>query len=195
MAWRARFAALVAMLVTACGCSRGSHAATGAGEAAPMDGGAPGAVASTAPQLDVAPADDTIPAASSDELTARGRHLLEAISKDDPDLATDILFPRDGWLAVRDTTEPGKEWDKRIDRPFRRGVHVLSRHHIEGAQFVSLELGHAVVQESTLRKGWKKALWTVHGTRLTYVVEGHTRTISIHEMTGWRGAWYVTRLR
>jgi hypothetical protein len=189
-----RIAALAAILAAACGCSKGSHPAAGSGDAAPLDGGA-GAVASSVPQLDAAPADDTIPAASSDELTARGRHLLEAISKDDPDLATDILFPRDGWLAVRDTTEPGKEWDKRVDRPFRRSVHVLSRHHMEGAQFVSLELGHAVVQESTLRRGWKTALWTVHGTRLTYVVEGHTRTISIHEMAGWRGAWYVTRLR
>jgi hypothetical protein len=192
---RSRIAALAVIVTTACGCSKGSRATTGGGDAAPTDGGAPGSTASATPQLDAAPADDTIPAASSDELTARGRHLLEAISKNDPDLATDILFPRDGWLAVRDTVEPGKEWDKRIDRPFRRSVQVLSRHHMEGAQFVSLELGHAVVQESTLHKGWKKSLWTVHGTRLTYVVEGHTRTISIHELTGWRGAWYVTRLR
>jgi hypothetical protein len=193
MSRRACIPALALALAGMCGCGRSSHAATGGGDAIPGDGGAP--LASPVPALDAAPADDIIPATSSDELTARARHLLEAIAKDDPDLATDILFPRDGWLATRDADEPGKEWDKRVDRPFRRSVHVLSRHHLDGAQFVSLELGHAVVQESTLRHGWTKALWTVRGSRLTYVVEGHTRTVAIHEMTAWRGAWYVTRLR
>ena len=73
-------------------------------------------------------------------------------------------------------------------------IGALSR-HADGAQFVSLELGHAVVQEPVRRHGWKKALWSVHGSRLTYLVEGHTHTVSIREMTAWRGAWYVTRLR
>jgi hypothetical protein len=35
----------------------------------------------------------------------------------------------------------------------------------------------------------------VHESRLTFVVDGHTRSLSIREMTAWRGAWYVTRLR
>ena len=54
---------------------------------------------------------------------------------------------------------------------------------------------HAVVQVTPKRHGWKKPLWTVHGTRLTYLVDGHTRSIVIHEMVAWRGAWYVTHLR
>ena len=195
MARGARIPALALALAAAGGCGRSSQASPGSADGAPIDGGAAAPVASSVPALDAAPADDTIPATTSDELTARARHLLEAIAKDEPDLATDIIFPRDGWLAVRDAVEPGKEWDKKVDRPFRHSLHALSRHHLEGAQFVSLELGHAVVQESTPRRGWKKALWTVRGSRLTYVVEGHTRTVSIHEMTAWRGAWYVTRLR
>jgi len=35
----------------------------------------------------------------------------------------------------------------------------------------------------------------VKGSRLTFLVAGHTRTLSIREMTAWRGAWYVTRFR
>jgi hypothetical protein len=184
---------VVGVVLCLAGCKGSSRTAASSTDAG-VDA-APSASASLAAALDAAPADDLIPATSSDELTARARHLLEAIAKDDPDLATDIEFPRDGWMALRDATDPGKEWDKRVDRPFRHGLHVLSRHHLDGAQFVSLELGHAVVQEPTTRHGWKKPLWTVHGSRLTYVVEGHTRTVSIHEMTAWRGAWYVTRLR
>jgi hypothetical protein len=143
-----------------------------------------------------APPDDSIPSTSSDELTGRARHLLEAVGKDDPDLASDILFPRDGWMATRDADDPGKEWEKRVASPFRKAIHADARHHeIDRAQLVSLELGHAMVQSTPKRHGWKKPLWIVHGSRLTYVVDGHTRTLNIREMTAWRGAWYVTRLR
>ena len=180
-------------LIAAPGC-KGVRANGSAIDAGPIDGAASSNEASAPGWADAAPADDTIPATSSDELTARARHLLEAITKDDADLATDIVFPRAAWLGLRDAADPAREWDKKVDRPFRRALHALSR-HAEGAQFVSLELGHAVVQEPVKRHGWKKALWSVHGSRLTYVVDGHTRTLSIREMTAWRGAWYVTRLR
>jgi hypothetical protein len=143
-----------------------------------------------------APADDAIPTMPSEELTARSRHLLEAIAKDDASLAGDILFPRDGWLATRDAADPGHEWEKRAAGPFRRAVHALSRRRkdVAGAQFVSFELGHSMTQLSPQHHGWKKALWTVTGSRMTFVVDGRTRTLSVHEMTAWRGAWYVTRL-
>jgi hypothetical protein len=181
------------LLASASGC-KGIHGSGAIGDAGPTDGAAATSDASPLAGLDAAPADDLIPATSSDELTVRARHLLEAITKDDADLATDIIFPRAAWLGLRDAADPAKEWDKKVDRPFRRALHALSR-HADGAQFVSLELGRAVVQETVRRHGWKKALWSVHGSRLTYVVDGHTHTLSIREMTAWRGAWYVTRLR
>ena len=193
MARPARLGVLMLGLVLASGCKAG-HASVSPGDAGPTDASGD-AVAKRAPAVDdAAPADDLIPATSSDELTTRGRHLLEAISKDDADLAADILFPRDAWLELRDVADPAKDWDKRVDRPFRRSLHALSR-HADGAQFVSLELGRAVIQEPVRHHGWKKALWSVHGSRLTYIVDGHTHTVSIREMTAWRGAWYVTRLR
>ncbi|MDP9149601.1 MAG: hypothetical protein M3O36_06635 [Myxococcota bacterium] len=143
------------------------------------------------------PADDAIPATSSEELTVRARHLLEAIAKDDAELAVDIVFPRDAWLATRDAADPGKDWERRVTGPFRKAVHGMSRKHknLLSAQFASLELGRSVEQVTPRRHSWKKALWTVNGARLTFVVDGHTRTLPIREMTGWRGAWYVTRLR
>ncbi len=144
-----------------------------------------------------APADDVLPAPSSEELTLRAHHLLEAIAKDNSDLATDILFPRDGWLATRDAPDPGKDWEKRAASPFRRAVHALSRRRqdLDRAEQVTLEIGHAVVQATPRKHAWKKPLWQVRGSRLTYVLDGHTRSLTIHEMTAWRGAWYVTRLR
>ena len=105
-----------------------------------------------------------------------------------------ILF---SGLEPRDATDPGKDWDKHVAAIFRRSVHSLSRRRDElgRAQFVSLELGPTIEQVTPGPHSWKKALWAVHGSRVTFVVDGRTRTLSVHEMVAWRGAWYVTRLR
>jgi hypothetical protein len=190
--------ALALLLPAAVGGCKESHGdASAPSDAAPADAGGDGRATMAMAALDAAPPDDSIPPTTGDDLTARARHLLEAVGKDDPDLATDILFPRDGWLATRDAADPGKEWEKRVAAPFRKSVHAHARHHeqVDRAQFVSLELGHVVVQSTPRRHGWKKPLWTVKGSRLTFLVAGHTRTLSIREMTAWRGAWYVTRFR
>jgi hypothetical protein len=191
-------AALVASLALgSAGCQRGKLG-TDAGSGAPPDagdGGSDGAVALASEAG--APADDAIPQPFPEQLAARARHLLEAIGQDDAQLAGDIVFPRDGWLASRDAADPGRDWDKRLLSPFRRAVHALSRRHHEyaHAQSVTLELGHSMVQETPRKHGWQRPLWTVKDSRVTFVVDGRTRTLPIREMTAWRGAWYVTRLR
>jgi hypothetical protein len=178
------------------GCKAGPHAqGPDAGTQAPDAG--PEVHAASAPHPDASPPpDDTILPETGDELRARAGHLLEAIAQDDATLAGDILFPRNGWLASRDAPDPGKDWDSRLATPFRRAVHALSRRHrdLSHAQVVSIELGGAITQTTPRRRGWKKALWTVSGSRLTFLAEGHTRVVSIREMVAWRGAWYVTRL-
>jgi hypothetical protein len=188
-----------ALLMGALGACKGRTPEAGrdSGPAA-LDAGSDAHAARMAVVVDAAPPpEDTILPPPSEELMARARHLLEAIAQDNDALASDILFPRAGWLTTRDATDPGKDWDSHVAMPFRRAVHVLSRRHhdLDATQVVSLELGGAVVQAVPRRRGWKKPLWTVSGSRLTFVVGGHTRTLSIREMAAWRGAWYVTRLR
>lgn len=190
---RSELAAALALTLAIAGC-KGTHGAPDAGAAPVVVSDAAVEAAVEASVLGAVPPDDEIPATSSEELTGRAKHLLEAIAKDDPDLAVDIEFPREGWIATRDNADPGKDWDDHVDEKFRHAVHALAK-HAEGAQFVSIELGHAVVQENPKHHGWKKPLWSVHATKLTYLVDGHTRSIFIHEMVGWRGAWYITRLR
>jgi hypothetical protein len=181
------------VLSAATGC-RGLH---GAGLGGAADAGADareGGVDAGTP--DAAPSDDAIPPTSSEELTVRARHLLEAIAQNSSDLASDILFPRDGWVATRDAADPGKEWEKRVARPFGRSLRALSRRHqdLGRAQFAALELGHSMTQATPKHHGWQKPLWIVTGSRLTFVVDGRTRTLPVREMVAWRGAWYVTRL-
>jgi hypothetical protein len=193
-----RVAAAVALAVAlgACGKSRTMQGGADA-SAALSDTGADANEAGHASLVEAGPADDALPPAQTDELAARARHLLEAIAKDDSTLSADIVFPRDGWLATRDSPDGGKEWEKRVSAPFRRALHVLSRRrkNLDQARFVSLELGSTVAQETVRRHGWTKPLWTVRGSRLTFVIDGRTATLPVREMTAWRGAWYVTRLR
>jgi hypothetical protein len=191
-------AAIMASPLASC---RGKHAtADGAQDAAPLDaaGAEAGREARSAGATPAMPppADDQLPT-STDGMDLRARHLLEAIAGDNAVLANDIVFPRDAWIATRDTSDPGKDWDRRVATPFRKAVHVLSRHNanLARAQSVSLELGSAISQDAPRPHGWKKALWTVHGSRITFVVDGQAHTLPVRELTAWRGQWYVTLLR
>ncbi|MDF2694395.1 MAG: hypothetical protein K0S65_2778 [Labilithrix sp.] len=142
--------------------------------------------------------DDTaMPAATGEDLQTRMRHLLEAISQNNPDLAGDALFPRDGYIAAKDVADPQKAWEKKVSIAFRRSVERTHKKMkgSEHAKFVSFELGHSVVQLTPKKKDFKKPLWRVKHSKLTFTIDGKTRHLEIAEMTAWRGAWYVTRLR
>jgi len=192
------FCLLVGGAVLACGeKTNGASSDGGTGDGAVAGRSGEGGVVASgdagAPIID----DVVMPQASAEELAARMRHLLEAIAQNNPDLATDVLFPRDAYVASKDATDPQKSWEKRLSGGFRRAVERTHKKNkgIEQAKFVSFELGHSVGQISPKKKDFKKPLWRVKHSRLTYSLDGKTRHIDIAEMTAWRGNWYVTRLR
>ncbi len=159
------------------------------------DGGVLAAQAATADAG--AGQDEALPPATSDDLTSRAKHLVEAIAQDNPELAADIAFPRDAYLAARDATDAARAWEKNVNGPFARSVHLLHKRMkgLEHAQFVSIELGHALMQVTPKKKDWKKPLWKVRHSRIAISIDGRTQRIEIAEMMGWRGAWYVTKIR
>ncbi|MBS2019191.1 MAG: hypothetical protein JST00_40360 [Deltaproteobacteria bacterium] len=181
---------LVAGALSACGDKSGSHADAGAD--AVVRAHDAGDAAS-----DAGPDDTEMPKPGSDELSARMRHLLEAIAQNNPDLANDVLFPRDAYIAAKDAPDPQKAWEKRVSGTFRRAVEKTHKRNkgIEGAKFVSFELGHQITQLTPKKKDFKKAFWRVKHSKLTYEVDGKTKHLEIAEMTSYRGNWYVTRLR
>ena len=178
------------------GCPAPTSTAPDAGDGAPSaEARKPDAAAAAlTPDASV---DEALPPSQSDEMTMRVKHLLEAIAHDNPDLATDILFPRDAYLGVRDSADPGKAWEAKVVGPFRKSVHALHKRTkgIEKAQFVSFDLGQSVVQSPPKKREYKRPLWRVKHSRLTITVDGRTQRIEIGEMTGWHGACFVTKLR
>jgi hypothetical protein len=157
------------------------------------EGGASAATADAGPVVD----DVAMPKASGEELDMRMKHLVEAIAQGNPDLAGDVVFPRDAFIQTKDSTDPQKGWEKKVQGSFKRGVEGLHKKMkgVDGAKFVSFELGHSVTQITPKKKDWKRPLWRVKHSKLTFTVDGKQRHLDIAEMTAWRGAWYVTKLR
>lgn len=188
---------ILTLALASCGsCQDGAVGAAGdaAADARAKDAGHDGAADA---EVDAGPTDDAMPASSSAELSTRARHLLEAIAQDNPDLATDILFPRDAWSQARDGQDPAKVWDTKTKPAFASGIHSWAKRSkdMTRAQFVSFEIGKTVTQIEPKKKEWKKPLWQVKHSKLTFTVDGQARHLEVAEMVGWRGAWYVTHLK
>ncbi|WP_394821920.1 hypothetical protein [Pendulispora albinea] len=143
------------------------------------------------------PMDEPAPVADPADLALRGKHLLEAITHGDPRLAADIVYPRDAYINTRDQADAGKQWDKKMYPSFDRDVRTLRRRlRLKGPiQFVSLEVGPAPVQVPVKKHDLKRPVWRVRHSKLTLNVGGKPQRIEIAEMTGWHGAWYITKLR
>lgn len=191
----------LAPLLAGCGdkSSAKNAPAADAGQSAAVaksqDGGPEGGVAQAADAGDTE--DMSTPPPSGEELASRMRHLLEAIAQNNPDLASDAMFPRDAYIAAKDAPDPGKAWEKKVASAFR---HSVERTHTRTkgasyAKFVSFELGKTISQTTPKKKDFKKPLWRVKHSKLTFSIEGKTHHLLIAEMTAWRGNWYVSRLR
>ena len=107
------------------------------------------------------------------------------------------MFPRDAYLGVKDVPDPGKHWDIKVQAAFRSQIHLLHRRTkgIERAVFTSFELGQPASEAMPKRHDLKRMLWRARRSRLGFTIDGKPSHFDVAEMTGWRGSWYVTRLR
>ena len=190
----------IALALVLAGCNAKGKAGASARVAdagARLDAEAGTSDASPAPDVTLpGPAVDALPA-SSDDLTTRARHLLEAIAKDDPSLATDIVFPRDAYVAAKDAPDPGKQWDDKVMSAFQREVHLLHKRTkgVERAELVSLDMGAPISQVVPKKRDMKIALWQVRHSRLSFTIDGKASRFDLQELMSWRGAWYVLGMR
>ncbi len=197
-------------LLAGCGKDAPKRAIDAGGEAgslasspqgAPVDAGLDGASPGDGGVKDAGPdaalVEDAVPSGTSTDLVPRARHLLEAVVQDNPDLATDLLFPRDAYSIAREGDDPGKQWELKLVPSYQRDVHTLHK-RLKGstaAVFVDFEIGHTIQQITPHKKEWKRPLWRVKHSKLTFTLDGKTEHIDVAEMVAWRGAWYVVKLR
>ncbi len=190
-----------AIALTLAGCSRSSKT-TSSEAGVTSDGGASDAGADTAEggidsDAGAMAAEDALPSSIAPDLADRSRHLVEAIAKDDPLLAQDFVFPRDAYAASHDRSDASSVWDKKVIGLFARDIHTLHKRikNSSHAAFLTFELGHEVQQITPKPKDFNRPLWRAKHSKITISIDGKTDRIDIAEMMGWRGAWYVTRLR
>lgn len=180
------------------GLDGGKHDAAKAAASVATDAGEGGgdAMAPVAPVI-VAPPIELTPPPNDADLAARAKHLLEAITQDNADLARDILLPRDAYLKNRDIKDAGKVWEAKVFVPFQKAVHRAHKSHpgLNRAIFVSVELGHDIASVPPRPKEWKYDVWRVSHSRIVYSLDGSVQHLELGEMTSFRGAWYVTHLR
>jgi hypothetical protein len=172
-----------------------ARAEAGADRRAELEANAPDGAPAVAPAP--GPAIDALPPSQSDDLTTRARHLLEAIAKDDPSLANDIVFPRDAYVAAKDAADPGKQWDDKVAGAFQKHVHLLHKRTsgVERAILAGFELGLPISQVVPKKHDMKVSLWRVRHSRLTFTIDGKLARLDLAELMSWRGAWYVLEMK
>lgn len=194
---RARLLLVGALTLAALGCSKDAARGADAGDAAPLTDAADGGDGGTRSDAGAGADDTSLPSGGEEELAGRMKHLVEALAQNNPDLAGDVLFPRDAFVAVKDVADPQKAWEKKVSNAFRRSIERLNKRTkgVDHAKFVSFELGKNVTQLTPKKKDFKKPLWRVKHSKLSFSIDGKIHHLVIAEMTAWRGAWYITRVR
>lgn len=195
------FAFVLAFAASGCG---GCGATNGAGDGGAHDGGGDGGDAGSSVGLKEAGAEDAgfdesalaRPTEPNDALAKRMIHIVEAMAQDNPELAKDLLVPRQAFGALYDSKDATGAWDHKVKPGFERAIKQ-SRKGVRNPstlKFVSFELGN-VDSVSPKKKSWKYTIYRATKSVLTVSAGEKTRRIHISEMIGYRGAWYVVRMR
>jgi hypothetical protein len=140
---------------------------------------------------------DTLPPPNHEELLVRMKHLVDAMREREPDLARDIVLPRNAYISMYDAKNPGLVWEKKVNGPITKGLKRESK-RVQGARLIRVELGQVARLE--VKEGeWKQPLWQAKGTHLVLEFDGRKgatrRELKIAELLSYRGVWYVSKLR
>jgi len=179
----------------------GAACTKGAPPASMLDGGsdpsgsAAPADASAALAL---PLDAATPDAAVDELQARAKKLFEAIQKDEPDIALQMFYPRDPFIALKDMKDPAAYWDKLV-KQYKAHIHSYHRRlgkRADEAEFDVLELNTKTQVYVAPKKEFNKTGYNkVTKSKLRYKLRNKSYTFEIAVMIDDDGKWYVTHLR
>jgi hypothetical protein len=136
-----------------------------------------------------------MPPLQTPALDARGRALLDAIVRDDVELARDFFFPREPFKPLKDVGDPDRYW-RQLFAAYRRDVRELhnGRRSWQGASFESLRLGSPPTWVKPGEEYNKIGYYRTFNAKLAYSVEGKRHALDIHTIISWNGEWYVTHL-
>jgi hypothetical protein len=125
--------------------------------------------------------------------------LVEAIAKDDAEIATPAFFPVKAYEVVKTIKDPAKDWQHRLFKAFKRNVHEY--HKKLGKDAAGTKLARIAIDDK--RSKWMKkgsegnaiGYWRVTRSHL-FVTDGsgRERDLEVTSLISWRGEWYVVHL-
>lgn len=137
------------------------------------------------------------PRPGSDEVQGRARALFLAIVRDEPELARDLFYPRDAFIAMKGIEDPGALWG-RIHRMYENDIHAL---HAElgadaaRAEFVRFELSRRRSWIRPREESNRLPYWSQRHNWLVYRVGDEERRFEVRTVLSWGERWYITHLR
>jgi hypothetical protein len=144
------------------------------------------------------PQTHVLPSNSSAAFAARMQSLWQAVVTGDPAPALPSFFPLSAYLQVKAISNAQSDWQNRLIGYYDldiQAAHQLLGPDAASAEFVGVTLPTAravwVLPGQEYNKG---PYYRVYGTRLTYRVNGQTRSFGIFSLISWRGEWYVVHL-
>jgi hypothetical protein len=202
---RSRFSFALIAATSVVVCVAGSACTKGAPPASMLD--AAGASASVTETVTGAAASVVASASAStsasadppvDDLQARAKKLFEAIQKDEPDLAMDLFFPRDPYIAMKDVKDPAASWDK-LAKDYKARLHTFHKalgRKASDAEFDTLELNtksqvYVAPKKELNKTGYNR----VTKSKLRYKLKGKPRSFEIAMMIDSDGKWYVLHVK
>ena len=188
---------VLAPLALAIACTKGAPPASlldGGSEPSTSAAAADASAPALAQPLDAGAAPD----ASVDELQARAKKLFEAIQKDEPDIALQMFYPRDPFIALKDMKDPAAYWDKLV-KQYKAHIHGYHRKlgkRADEATFDVLELNTKTQVYVAPKKEYNKTGYNkVTKSKLRYKLRNKSYSFEIAVMIDNDGKWYVTHLR
>ena len=178
----------------------------GCGSAAPRRSGDPVAPASstsmatttTTADPGTLPQTPALPRADDPAFALRIGDLWQAIVTGDASMALPAFFPESAYLQTKSGGNNAADWRNRLVSMYQLDVsaaHALLGPHAPGAEFVGVSVPTArAVWVTPGQEENKGPYYRVYGTRLSYWLDGRTRSFGIYSMISWRGQWYVVHL-
>ena len=125
---------------------------------------------------------------------ARARALVDAIAKDDPEIAMKFFFPVAAYQQVKDIQNPAADWRSRLVTNYVRDIHALHSQIGNGARFAGAEIDERIRWVEPGGEYNKVGYFRVYGARIRYVQGSSERSFPVSSMISWRGDWYVVHL-
>jgi hypothetical protein len=167
---------------------------------APSPSASPSPSPSPSPSIDpgTLPQTHVLPRSDDPMFQAGVQDLWQAIVQDNPSIALPFFFPKSAYLQVKAISNASADYQNRLIDWYDLDIHAahaLLGSHAAAAQFVkvSVPTADAVWIKPGVEYN-KGSYYRLYGTRLTYQINGVTKSFGIFSLISWRGEWYCVHL-